>query len=192
MTAGLTVPHPLASITGAAMKTNEETVGYEKKRYCNSITAQYSKGKIQWDFDIDDVRSQKKGLFMPADDLPAVRFMFIGKSGDDEPAPPPNNMDIVITSYWKMISQSDPKSNWIHKLLQSLRSNGDTQTISYSNLLQIVALDADLSKLSKLSKPAIYQATVKFKPGTDDPHKVIDNHTPPKDSVCVTPSVVCT
>ena len=192
-----------AAISSTAIRINEESVHSEKIRYCNSITAHYSDGKIQWDFDIDDVRSQQKGLFMPEDNLPTVRFEFVGKSDDEEPAPP-KTIDIAITSCWKMISTGNSKSNWIRKLLDSFRSTGDTQTISYSNILQKVVVNAGLP-VSKLSKPAIYQAKVEFKPrlGTasalacDHPgppspsHKVTIKRHAPK-SVCVTPSVVCT
>jgi hypothetical protein len=169
------------------MKTTEEVEGSETRRPCNAINAQFIDGKIQWDFDINDISSRKKGLFLPPNDLPTVRFEFIGKSHEDKLARPPENIDIAITSYWR-ISPSDQKGPWIRKLLDSFRLAGDTQTIlSYSNLLQIVTLNP---KLSELSKRVIHRATVKFKPGTEKPHEVIDDYAAPE-SVGVIPSVVC-
>jgi hypothetical protein len=96
-----------------------------------------------------------------------------------------------------MTSGSDPKSPWYRKLLDSLRpsSSTNTQTTpSYSNLIQIVALDIiDLLKLSKLLQPVSYQPKVVFEPGPgiDDPCKVSDeHHKGPKSAVCK-PSIVC-
>ena len=182
---------PEIAITGTAMKRNEKTVDSEKIRYYNSITGRRSDGEIQWDFDINDVRYQKVGFDMPKDSdvLPTVQFKFVG-----EPPPPlPNDMDVVITSFWSMIpspeSLSDLKSIWIiRKALKIFRPTDDIQTPSYSNLLQKVALNA-----SNLSKPSesYYQANVEFRPGTEVPHEVIVKN-PAAGSVNVTPSVVCT
>lgn len=182
--------NPNLAFTASVRKTNEKAVASEKIRRCNAIKTQYRDGKIQWDFDINDVSSQKKGLVLPKDELPTVRFMFIGESSENKPVPPPKNMDIAITSCWTMISPSGPslKNPWIRKILDSFRQTGDTQTIlSYSNLLQIVTLN--IIDLSKFSKPAFYKAKVEFKPKTDVPHDVIEKLKAPK-TVCVTPKVV--
>lgn len=177
------------------MKSKEEVEGSEKRRHCNGINAQFINGEIQWDFDINDVSSQKRGLFLLPDDLPKVRFEFIGKSHEDGPAPPPENIDVAITSFWKMISQKSP---WIRKLLDSIRLTGDNPTIlSYSNLLQMVTLNPKLSnrnsdmKVELPKRRVIHHATVKFKPGTSNPHEVIVDYKAPE-SVGVTPSVVRT
>jgi hypothetical protein len=185
MSAGLTLgPHPQATITGTATKTNEKTVGFEKKRYNSTITEHRSNGNVRWGFSIDDVNLQKWGIDMREDVLPTVRFEFIGDN--DEPAPPPKYMDIVITSYWSMILPSKPKITWIHKLLHffSRRSTGNTQTTSYSNLFQIIALKADLSNFPK---PSHYRAMVKVRSGASDPPEVKRRAT---DSVNVTLAVV--
>ena len=180
---------PEMAITGTAMKRNERTVDSEKIRYYNAIIGRHSKGEIQWDFDINDVRYQKVGLVMPKNVLPTARFKFIGKP----PAPLPNDINIAITSSWSMIpspeSLSDLNSIWIiRKALKIFRPTDDIQTPSYSNLLQKVALNA-----SNLSKPSesYYQANVEFRPGTEVPHEVIVKN-PAAGSVNVTPSVVCT
>ena len=78
------------------------------------------------------------------------------------------------------------KSTWIHKLLHFFRPTGnlDTQTISYSNLFQIVALKVDPSKLQE---PSHYRAKVKVKSGVSRPPVVKRQAA---DSVCVTPAVV--
>jgi hypothetical protein len=189
MTTGLTLgPHPQAAITGTAVKTNEKTVGSEKKRYISAITEYHIDGTVWWGFNIDDSNFQKRGIDMPQEDLPTVRFEFIGDS--DEPAPPPTpppkDMDIAITSYWSMISSGDPKSNWIHKLLHFFKSTGNTQSqaISYSNLFQIVALKAHPSNLPKLSH---YRAKMKVKSGVSEPPVVKRRAV---DSVYVTSAVV--
>ena len=185
MTVGLTLgPHPQGAIMGAVMKKNEETVGYEKKRYNSGITEHHSDGNVRWGFNIDDVNLQKWGIDMREDVLPTVRFKFIGDC--NVPAPPPKCMDIVITSYWSMIIPSEPKSTWIRKLFHFFRSTGNanSQTISYSNLFQIVALKADLSNLKE---PSHYRAKVKVRSGVSGSPDVKRKAA---DSVNVTPAVV--
>ena len=187
-TAGFTLGlHPQAAFTGTAMKAKEEIVGSEKKRYLSAITEFQNDGKVRWGFNIDDVNFQKWGISnMPDHDLPTVRFEFIGDSDEPAPppAPPPKYMDIVITSIWSIISPSEPKSTWIRKLLHLFKSTGNTQTTSYSNLFQIVALKADPSNLPELSH---YRAKLKVKSGVSGPPEVKKRAA---DSVCVTPAVV--
>ena len=183
MTAGLTLGlHPQAVITGTAMKTNEETAGSERKRYHSAITEHHSDGNVRWGFNIDDVNLQTCGIDLREDVLPTVQFEFVGKS--NIPAPPPKYMDIVITSYWSMVLQNEPKSTWIRKLLHFFRSTGNNQTISYSNLFQIVALKADLSNMPE---PSHYRAKVKFRSGACGPPDVERQAV---DSVDVTLAVV--
>ena len=182
-------PQPQATITGAATKTNEETAGSEKKRNRSAINQQHSGGIISWDFKIDDVNFQKHGLDLREDNLPTVRFMFVGET--NVPAPPPDDMDIAITSCWSMIlpGPSEPKSTWIRKLLHSFKSTANTgntsPTVSYSNLFQIVALRADLSKLTE---PSHYVAKVKFKSGASCPPDV-EVKRKAADSVDMTPTI---
>ena len=179
-------PHPQAAITGAAAKINEETAGSEKKRYHSAINQYHSSGVISWDFKIDDVGYQKQGLDLREDILPTVRFMFVGES--NVPAPPPDDMDIAITSCWSMIlpGPSESKSTWIRKLLHSFKSTANTPpTISYSNFFQIVALKADLSKLTE---PSHYRAKVKFRPGASCPPDV-EVKRKAADSVDMTPTI---
>ena len=187
LTTGLTLgPHPQAAIIGTAAKTKEEIMGSEKKRYISAISEYHIDGRVQWGFDIDDFNFQKRGIDMPQEDLPTVRFEFIGDSDEPAPppAPPPKDMDIAITSYWSMISMSDPKSNWIHKLLRFFKSTGDTQSTSYSNLFQIVALNFHPSDLPKQTH---YRAKMKVKSGVSGPLEVKRRAV---DSVNVTSAVV--
>ena len=169
------------------MKMNEETAGFEKRRYNSAITEHRSDGNVRWGFNIDDVNLQKSGIDMREDVLPTVCFEFVGNS--NVPAPPPECMDIVITSYWSMILPSEPKSTWIHKLLHPFKfrltgNSCNTQTTSYSNLFQIVALKADLSNLPE---PSHYRAKVKVRSGASGPPDVKRKAA---DSVDVTPAVV--
>ena len=188
ITTNLTLgPHPQAAITGAATKTNEETAGSEKKRYLSAINQYHSGGIISWDFKIDDVNYQKQGLDMREDILPIVRFMFVGET--NVPAPPPDDMDIAITSCWSMIlpEPSEPKSTWIRKLLHFFKSTTHTPTISYSNLFQIVALKADVSNLTE---PSHYIAKVKFRPGaTSSCPPDVEVKRKAADSVDMTPTI---
>ena len=183
MAAGLTLgPHPQAAITCTVTKTNEDTAGSEKKRYNSAITEHHSDGNVRWGFNIDDINLQKWGIDIRDDVLPTVCFEFIGEN--DEPAPPPKYMEIAITSCWSINFPSKPKSTWYHKLLHSFRSTGNTQTTSYSNLFQIVALRADLSNFPK---PSHYKAKVKVRSGVSFPPVVKRKAA---DSVDVTPVVV--
>jgi hypothetical protein len=185
ITAGLTLPHPQVVITGAAMKTNEKTLSSDKKHFDSAITEHHNNGNIRWGFNIDDVNFQKGGIDMAEDVLPTVRFRFIGKS--NKPAPPPEDMEIAITSCWSMILPSEPKSIWIRKILHFFRSTSNTPTTSYSNLFQIVALKADLSNLPE---PSYYKAKVEVRPGAaSDPHNVIVER-PAAESVDVKLAVV--
>lgn len=177
--------NPLAALTITATKKNEETVGSEKTQYNSRITALCSDGNVRWGFNIDDVNLQNWGIDVQEDDLPTAHFEFFGK--DEEPAPPPECMDIVITSCWSMIPPSGPKITWIHKLLHSFRSTGNTQTTSYSSLFQIVALKADLSSFTK---PSHYRAKVKVKSGASDPQVEPDVERQAGDSVDVKLAVV--
>ena len=165
-----TLPHQPA-ILFTATKTNKETAGSEKKINNNRITVNHDDGKVLWGFNIDDVNFQEGGFEMREDQLPTVRFKFTGDSDDPEPppTPPPKYMDIVITSYWKMILPSDSKGTWIRKFLHFFRSTSNTQSASYSNLFQIVALKADLDKLQNLCD---YKAKVVVNPGASNPHEV--------------------
>lgn len=168
MTAGLTLGlHPQAAITGNVMKTNEGTAGSEKKRYHSAITEHHSDGNVRWGFNIDDANLQKCGIDVQDNALPTVCFKFIGKS--NIPAPPPKYMEIAITSYWSIIPPSKPKSTWIHKLLDFFRLNDGTQTTSYSNIFQIVALKADPSNFPE---PSHYRARMKVRSGICGPPDV--------------------
>ena len=128
-------------------------------------TVNHDDGKVLWGFNIDDVNFQEGGFEMRNDQLPIVRFKFTGDSDDTEPplTPPPKYMVIVITSYWKMILPSESKGTWIQKFLHFFRSTGNsTQTILYSNLFQVVALQANLDKLQNVCD---YKAKVVVNPG---------------------------
>lgn len=166
------------------MKTNKEIVVSEKKRNDSTIIVYQNYGKVRWGFNIDDVNFQKWGFTMPEHVLPTVCFDFIGDSKEPAPpAPPPKYMDIVITSIWSKISPREPKNSWIHRFF---RSTGNTQTTSYTNLFQIVALKVDPSDLPELSH---YKARVKVNlmSGVSGP-PIVERQA--VDSVCVTPAVV--
>ena len=181
--------HPQAAIMGVAMKTNEKTAGFEKTQNHSAITASVhrSDGNVSWGFNIADVSIQKQGIDMQEDDLPTVRFEFAGDS--DLPEPPPKYMDIAIISSWSIIplhevSDSEPKSAWLHKLLRFFRSTSKAQTTSYSNLCQIVALKVDPSNLPR---PSRYRAKVEVRSGVCGPPDVKRQAA---DSVDVTFAVV--
>lgn len=179
--------NPQGSLTGNSTKTDEKTESSEKMRYNSAITEQDENGKIWWDYEIDDDHYQKKGYDVPKDFLPTVRFRFFGES--DKPEEPPKHMDIVMTSFWSKISRSKLESTRIHKLLQLFQSTGNTQTISYSNLLQIVALTADVPNLLK---DTYYRALVKINldSGLSEPHKDLRPKAKSLKKVEVTPVVV--
>ena len=189
MTVGLNLGlQPQGTITGTTTNTNEKTVGFEKKRYNSVITEHHGDGNVRWGFNIDDVNLQKWGIDIQEDVLPTAHFEFVGNS--KVPAPPPKCMDVVITSYWSMILPSEPKSNWIHKLLRFKffrpTGNANTQTTSYSNLFQIVALKANLSDTA-MPEPSHYRAKVKVRSGASSPPDVKRQAA---DSVNVIPAVV--
>ena len=164
MSAGLNMgPNPTGTMTFTATKTNQQMAGSEKIQYNSRITSQYGNGNAWWGFNIDDDNFRNWGIDLQENDLPSVCFEFFGE--DEDPAPPPECMDIVITSCWSIIPPSGPKSTWIRKLLHIFKSTGNTQTTSYSSLFQIVALKADLSNFTK---PSHYKATVKVRSGASD------------------------
>lgn len=180
--------HPQSVISGSA-----------KKHHLNfPITQHSSDGNVRWGINIDDVSLQegaidleKWGIKLQEDILPTAHFELIGNSQvPGVPDSPPKCMDIAIISYWKLILPSKPKSSWIQRLLHSFkpefRLTGNTQTTSYSNLFQIVALTANLSDLIK---PSNYKATVplKLRSGVSD---FPDVKQYAEDSVYVTPEVV--
>ena len=142
------------TLSGGSKKSNERTEGVGEIRFTSPITQQDIDGKIWWDYGIGDNRYQEEGCTIPDNVLPTVHFEFDGKSF-------PKYMDIVITSYWSKISptRSQPNRTQIHKLLRLFKSIGKTQCISFSNLLQIVALTANMDNLMKRNR---YKAKVKM------------------------------
>jgi len=186
MEGGLTLgPRPQGAIKVAKTKTDEETVGFEKKRYTSRITEQHYDGFIWWGFYIDDLHEQERGIEFPDDALPAVCFEFVGDP--KVPPPPPERMDLEIASYWSIIPKSEElESNWIRTFLNLPTSSGNTQAASYSNLCQITAFETVPSDLPPRSD---YKATMHVRPGV--PHTdYISCYTkidiPTADSVIVT------
>jgi len=182
MEAGLTAgPIPEATVKYTAGKKHEEIIGSEKKQYTSRITQDRKDGTVWWGFDVDDRHFQDQGIDMLDHILPTVHFKFFGNA--NIPAPPPERMDVVIASYWSMRLLSEPKRTWIRRLLHSFGFSGHTQTISYSNLFQIVALK---TVPSNLLGEGHYRAMVDVMPRAGDPLEVI----PLKgNSVDVTPAV---
>ena len=164
-------PHPEARVTFTSIKTKENTAGFETNLYKSAISENHVFGKVRWGFNIDDVNFQEGGFELQEEHLPTVNFEFTGDSDEPEPppTPPPDYMDIVITSHWKMILPGEPKHTWIRKLLHFFKSTSNAQTASYSNLFQIVALKANLSKLQNICR---YNAQVEVNPGVSNPHEV--------------------
>lgn len=142
----------------------------------SAISEFHALGKIRWDFNIDDTKLQDEGFEMKKDDLPTVDFEFIGDSIDPQspPTPPPDRMDIAITSFWKITPPDEPKGTWIRKLLHIVKpttsSKGHNHASAptfFSNLFQIIAFETDLSKLVG---PCYYKADVTVNPGATNPH----------------------
>jgi len=186
MTVGLTIgPHPQGAITGAATKTNEKTTGREKKRYTSRITEQHDDGVVEWGFDVDDLYEQERGIDMSDDILPTVCFEFVGDR--KVPPPPPERMDVEISSYWSMIPRSGTESNWIQTFLNVPRSSGNAEATSYSNICQIVALEIAPADLQPRSD---YRATMHVSPGVPDTDYISyypEVRLATTDSVTVTP-----
>ncbi|KDR68155.1 hypothetical protein GALMADRAFT_43716, partial [Galerina marginata CBS 339.88] len=156
MAVGLNIgPNPQLAMAGSATKTTERTIGLEKKRYTSRITEQHDDGVVEWGFSVDDLHEQERGIDMSDDILPSVCFEFVGDP--KTPPPPPERMNIEITSYWSMIPTSGTENNWIHTFLNIPRTSSDTQAISYSNICQIVALEMVPSALPLRSD---YRATM--------------------------------
>lgn len=208
-------PNPMGTVTANATKTYEVITSSEMTHFSSLITQHRGEGNVQWGFNIEDVSLRKGGIDLEKwgidlqeEVLPTARFKFVGKS--NVPESPPKCMDIAITSYWSLILPSEQKKTWIHKLLRfvkfrttsntlsqqpllggnrslALPVDSLTQTSSYTNLFQIVALTADLSKLQEMSH---YIANVEVnRPGASDPHNVSVEREAAK-SVHMTPIVV--
>ena len=193
-----------AEIKATAMKKKEVIVGSEKMRITsNPAITEYdgfdgNNGNVQWDFKINchgDLQPEKRARVfrMPNVALPSARFRLHGDSKAlGRPKPPPKYMDIAITSYWTILP-SELKRNraWIQKLLRSFKfkptltgTSTNTQTTSYLNLFQIVALTVNVSKLPE---QPYYKANVEVKSGVSEAPKVEKSAEP---SVHVTPAVV--
>ena len=178
MAAGLNAGmNPQGTISVAKTKTKEEATSSEKTLHINRIDHYDNYGKVRWSFNIDDVYFQESGMIMREDELPTVHFEFTGDSDKPNPPPtsPPEYMEIAITSYWKMTLPSESKTTWIRKLVHFVRSSGNTQAVSYSNLFQMVALKVNPDKLRNLCD---YRAEVVLNPGASDHHQVIIKRHP--------------
>ena len=158
----------MGTFTGTLSRTDERSATSEKKRYNDLITENHENGKIRWDYEIDDDHFQEVGNSMPPEILPTVYFKFF--DGSKSPPPPPPRIDVVITSYWSKVSWSELKSTRIHKILDLFKSTDNTQTISYSNIFQIVAFTA---VVPDLSKETYYPAEAEFylESGVSEHHK---------------------
>ena len=200
--------NPTGSLSATATNTHEETASYEQTHLSSPIIEHHGKGNVRWGFNIDDfslrkggIDLEKWGIDLQEDVMPTARFEFVGKS--KVPESPPKCLDIAVISYWRMIVPSEQKRSWIHKLLHivkfsktpsqqpllagqrplALPVNSLTQTSSYTNLFQIVALTADLSKLRELSH---YKAHV----GVNQPEDSVSVEREAAKSVHMTPIVV--
>ena len=180
----------LAGISFNASKGKEKTVSSETKHITSGISQFHGKGIIQWGINVDDVRLKNSGIDLEAwgtdtgrDVLPRACFEFLGDSKVPTlPESPPNFMDITITSFW---TANFPKSTsgWLRKL--RLTSTGDTNTLTYSNLIQIAALTVDLSNLQDRS---VYKADMDVRPGATYPlTSHFDVHRDAATSVSITP-----
>ena len=190
-----------AEINAIAIEKKEVIVGTEKMRINSAITEYDSlegNGNIQWEFSINrDLQPEKKARVfrMPNVALPSARFRFHGDSKvSAPPEPPPKYTDIAITSYWSILPNGLKRNRaWMQKLLRSFKfsptghsTSAYTQTTSYLNIYQIVALTVD-SDVSKLPAQRYYRANVKVKSGVSEPPNVEKSAEP---SVHVTPAVV--
>jgi len=141
------------TLTGSGTRTSENSAGSEKKRYASRITQQTKYGVVFWGFHVDDPYNQEGGVNMPDANLPAVSFEFLGDS--DIAAPPPEFIDVEISSCWSLLPKAGNENNWLPDFVSRL-----SQTASYSNLCQMVALSIP----SNLPKQADYRATLNVYP----------------------------
>jgi hypothetical protein len=175
---------PQGTIKFAKATTDEQSAGLDKTRNTSRITEQHLNGEIQWGFDVDDLYDQAGGIEFPRDALPTVCFEFVGNLTD--PLPLPKCLDLEIASYWSIIPASEEESDWIRTFLNLSIVSGNSQATSYSNLCQMVALEAVPSDLPPRSD---YKATMHVRPGvphTDYFSCYTEIDIPTADSVTVT------
>jgi len=170
-------PHTVGGITFTANNTIEKGKVIEKTRYDSTIVDHRMNGIVWWSFNVDDDNFRTWGINMAQDLLPSVSFEFVG----DET--PPKSMDIMIASQWSVIQRKDDPS-WISKLFLRFRSSGSTETPSYSNLFQVVAMKTVPSNLPKRFH---YHAEMEVSSGAGGDPKV--TRLPPE-SLNVIPRVV--
>ena len=177
---------PGGGVTITGNKTVEKGNVIEKTGYDSAIVDRNMDGVVWWNYNVDDDSFQKWGINVAQERLPSVSFEFVG----DET--PPKSMEIMIASYWSRIQRKDDPSlisKLLHRLrsfrnTRRLRSSGDPETPSYSNLCQIVAMTTVPSNLPKRFH---YKAKMKVSPGASgDP----DVTRPPPESLVVMPRLI--
>lgn len=155
---------PLPSGTVSINLGNSDTATTSSQITQNTslITEYHNEGIIDWGYDINDSNFQKTAIDIDETLLPAVDFEFFGENPEF-----PERMDFVVASHWSMIlptgeqeGTQQSKQNGIQKFISHARSSINfepAQSVSYSNLLHIVALKTSPSKLPKKYG---YRATV--------------------------------
>ena len=124
--------------TSSYNSESNETSG--KKAHKFSITEHDHGGLVEWGFSLNNINNQDGELHMDAEILPVAEFTFVSENKGS-----PRCMEIVISSYWTNQHMLVPDSRGSHptlrQFIKSFRSDGDPkQKISYSNLLQVVAI----------------------------------------------------
>lgn len=138
--------HPAVTANFNISANSGVNEAFERRKYNSSVTQHDHDGVIEWGFNIDDMNDQARGNHMGVERLPAVEFTFVNEANTLPTLP--RRMDIVISSYWSFHLKSAPNpqdtrsARRLRQFFKSSRSSSDsTQRISYSNLLQVVALE---------------------------------------------------
>lgn len=142
--------NPSGNITANLGNSNEASTSSQVTRNMSQITEFHDDGIIDWGFDVDDSNFQQMAANTHEKLLPTVDFEFCGKASEL-----PERMDFVVASHWSMIppgkqaSTQNSKQNWVQTFINRVKSpnNKPAQSISYSNLFQVVALKTNPSKL---------------------------------------------
>jgi len=117
---------PQATIGASARQTGEQSTSTEKTVNVSRIIQTDIGSVTSWAFHIADPFEQEAGLTLSPEKLPFACFKFQGKM----PAPPPQCLNIVISTYWSSLSPCGG-SPW-------MCSDGAP---SFSNLCKIITLD---------------------------------------------------
>jgi len=99
---------PQLTFGGNASRIAEQTTSSDKTQKSARIRQTAIRGVARWGFYNADDFDQDGGKVVSSDELPSAHFNFIGWT--DTPAPPPERIDIEVSTFYSLYPRSDTEA----------------------------------------------------------------------------------